>query len=543
MAAAIERLKLRWEAMKARQDPWRAYWQELTDVLLPNQADFSRSERTGRSRERAIYDGTPRLALRDLASTLDGLMKPKTANWFEPTIDNDEEVARSDAAKLWFEVVQERMWRAIYNKNARFIQRSAEVDLMLSAIGWGALWIGERPTFDGLLFRSFHPSMVTYDENEHGVIDRMTIEQRMTAHQAISLYERNGKPVPRDVETASSRKGGDTRFQIVQIILPRDDRDASKITATNMPFMTATIDMTNEVLIEESGFLEFPCAIPRWDTSPGEIYPRSPGMIALPDARTLQAMGKTLLVGGQRAVDPPMWVADDAIISPLRTFPGSITVIDTTTTEGQSPPIGTFPVSNNIPLGREMQNDYRRQVEAAFFKNVFNLPIQQRAMTATEILERKEEFIRAIGPVFGRLETDYIGHIVERTFAIMDRAGAFPDRPDELMDKVIAFRFQSPIQQARRQLEVAGLARALEVLNPVVQFQPQIMDNFDGDAIARDAPLWAGMTTRWLRTVEERDQIRQGRQQAQQQQQQMDQLKPTTEAMRNVAQAQTQVAA
>lgn len=524
--------------MRSRQERWHSYWQELTDILLPNMADFTRSSRDGRSRERQMYDGTPRRACRDLSSTLDGLMKPKTSNWFEPTVDEDEDAERSDDAKLWFEVVRDRMYRAIYRQDARFIQRSGEVDQMLAAIGWGCLWIEENRAFNGLLFRSFHPRSVAFDEGEDGVIDAVGIERRPTARQALSLYQKYGVPVPSAVSDAADKHANKT-FTIIQLVLPRDDRDASRISAGNMPYMSAIFDASNDVMLKESGFIEFPAAIPRWDTAPGEIYPRSPGMIALPDARTLQAMGKTILVAGQRAVDPPIWVANDAIMSPLRTFPGSVSVIDVQNVPGNQA-VGAFPVANNLPLGREMQDDYRRSVEAAFFKHVFNLPVQTRSMTATEIMERKAEFIRAIGPVFGRLETDYIGHIVSRAFGIMDRAGAFPPRPDVLINKKITFRFQSPIQQARRQLEVAGLARALEVLNPLVQFQPEIMDNFDGDAIARDAPTWAGMTTRWLRTMEDRDQIRQDRQKAQHDATMQQTMKPTSEALKNVVDAQNQ---
>jgi hypothetical protein len=184
-----------------------------------------------------------------------------------------------------------------------------------------------------------------------------------------------------------------------------------------------------------------------------------------------------------------------------------------------------------------MQNDYRRNVEAAFFKNVFNLPIQGRTMTATEILERKEEFIRVIGPVFGRLETDYIGQTVDRAFGIMERAGAFPPRPEVLLEQKITFKFQSPIQQARRQLEIAGMARALEVLEPLRVHQPEIMDNFDGDEITRDAPIWSGMPQKWLRTLEGVEGLRTSRAEQQQRQEAAASMEPTSKALKNVASA------
>jgi len=137
----------------------------------------------------------------------------------------------------------------------------------------------------------------------------------------------------------------------------------------------------------------------------------------------------------------------------------------------------------------------------------------------------------------GSLEADYVGHIVERVFGIMERAGALPPRPDALRDRKVAFRFQSPIQQARKQVEIAGLSRAMELLAPLVGAQPEIMDNFNGDQISRDVPDWAGMPLRWLRSTEDREAVRQQRAQSQAEAQMAATAEPATKAIRNLADA------
>jgi hypothetical protein len=530
----------RHKSLRKRHDPWNSLWQELSEVMLPNQATFTRSINPGEQRGGSIYDGTPRLALRDLATTLDGLIKPKSSSWFDTEVDN-EDLMEYDEVKLWLEQVKERMWNAIYRKDARFIQRSGEVDLSLACFGWGVLWIQENRARNGLLFRSFHNSQVAIDENAEGIIDTISIEEKLSARQAYSIYQRSGKsPSTKIMEALKDpRNTSEKNFTFVQLVMPREDFNSQGIGNDKMPFASVLLDVSDESIIDESGFMEFPAAVPRWETSPGEIYARSPGMMALPDSQTLQAMGKTLLVGGQRAVDPPIWVMNDSVMSPLRTFPGGISVLDSS--DGGTP-IGTFPASTNIPIGREMQNDYRRQVEAAFFKNVFNLPIESRQMTATEIVARKEEFIRVIGPVFGRLESDYIGHIAERVFGIMERAGALPPRPDYLQGVEVTFRFKSPIQQARKQMEIAGLSQSLQFLAPLAEVQQDILDNFDGDAITRDAPEWGGMPNKWMRSIKDVEARRQARTQDATMQQQLAAAGPVSQAIRNVSGAEQQLA-
>jgi hypothetical protein len=529
----------RWKSMVGHRDPFMSYYQSLADILLPTQAMFTTKESRGAEIGEGIYDGTPRLALRDLATTLDGLLKPKTTNWFDVTVD-DSDLSEQDDAKRWLEDAHERMWSAIYRKDARFIQRSGEVDLNLSCFGWGVLWIEENRFRNGLLFKSFHLSQTAIGENEDGIIDRISVEETMTPLQAEAFYRRLGvepsvavKDAVRDPRKAMSRE-----MKFVQVVLPQDDYLASKLGLKSWPYKSALIDVAGETVVGRDGFAEFPAAVPRWETAPGEIYPRSPGMMALPDARTLQSMGKTILVGGQRAVDPPVWVDNDSIFSPLRTFPGGVTVVDKSDAINGAP-IGAFPVSTNIPVGRELQQDYRSMVEAAFFKNVFQLPVAGPAMTAYEVAQRRQEFIRILGPVFGRLETDYIGHVAERVFGIMDRAGAFRPRPYVLQNAKITFRFQSPIQQARKQIEVASMAQALQELAPLAQTQPQIFDNFDGDQIARDAPEWSGMPTKWLRTIKDRDAYRNAAAQANSTAAQLAAAKPVSGAIRDIAAAAT----
>lgn len=224
----------------------------------------------------------------------------------------------------------------------------------------------------------------------------------------------------------------------------------------------------------------------RWDTTSGEIYGRGPGMIALPDSLTLQAVGETLLESGQRAADPPLFVPDDGAFNAANTFPGGLTYYDVELAKALGRiPVAPMDVGTNLPIGRDIQRDLREQVFAAFFRNVLNLPVDGPQMTATEVIERKEEFIREVGAVFGRLESDYTAPLVERTFAILLRAGAFGPIPESLQGQAIRFRYASPVKRVRQEVEAAAIRLTLEEALLLSQARPEILDNFDVDAIAR----------------------------------------------------------
>lgn len=523
MSKAIDVLE-RNKALCSKRDIWLPMWQSLADMYYPNRGGFTFPILQGQETQTEIYDTTPMLARRGLATAIDGLLKPSTTRWFWMKA-KDDTINEDDAAKAWFDAVGDRMWSAIYDPLARFIQHSGAVDNDLAALGLGYLWIGENRNRDGLNFRSIHIGDCAIDENADGQVDTIYITRKWTARQAFQRFgEKAGPKVLEDLKEENGKQSGKI-FEYVQAIYPREDRDQRYKNNLNMPFANCIVSKVDEHVVEESGFQEFPVAIPRWECAPGEIYPRSAGMMALPDARTLQAMGHTLLVGGQRAVDPPTWVSDDAVMSAVRTFPGGLTVVDAEAVRATGgKPIGQLEMGANIPIGREMQDDYRKMVGNSFFKEVFTLPTDQN-MTATEVMERKEEFIRTIGPTMGQLENDYIGVIVRRVFGILMRAsvdikgnpieeGPIPPPPDILAGKDADFEFMSPIQQARRMIEAHSLAAAFQIATPIIQIQPETADNFDGDEILRDLPDMFSMPHKWIKG---RDQVAAARQARQQQ--------------------------
>jgi hypothetical protein len=250
--------------------------------------------------------------------------------------------------------------------------------------------------------------------------------------------------------------------------------------------MDIWIELEAKHELAEGGFHEFPFIVPRWDTSSGEDMGRSPGMIALPDADTLQAMGETILIAGQRAADPPLAVPNDGSFDAINTFPGGLAYYDVETAIAvRGNPFFPIESGTNLPISRDMQQDSRQQVLNAFFKNILNLPVDGPDMTATEIIARKEEFIREIGPVFGRLETDYTAPMVERAFMIMLRAGAFLPIPEVLQGRNLRFEYESPVKRIRQQIEAAAARMWVQELIVLSEVKPEALDLINIDEYGR----------------------------------------------------------
>ncbi len=483
------------------------HFQRLGELMLPRKSEFVTKKASGARRMENVYDSSPILAARDLASAISTLLKPRTQQWFNWRATNTV-LNRNSEVKLWLEEVEKIMFNAMYRREARFVHASGEKDLDLVVFGTGIMFIGMTRNLRNLLFKPMLLKNSYILRNADSMVDTIYILNEIPAHAAVKFFDKPGETAKKAVEENKITK----MIKYLQVVEPRPDRDPESLNALDMPFSSVWIDIEGEAKIATSGFREFPFVVPVWDTVAGEDYGNSPGMNALPDVNTVNEMAKTILRAGQKAVDPPLAVADDSTVSAVRTWPGGITYFnaDAAKTLGQIPivPLNT---GADIALGLEMQEAIRLQIAEAFFKTRLRLPIGGPQMTATEVLERTEEFVMDFDPIFGRLETDDIGPTLDRVFNIMLRAGAFPSPPSILQGESVEFEYTSPITTSKRKLEAAGVTRSIEIMTPLIQADPTIIDIYDSDEIGYQVSEAQGMPLTMMRTPAEVEEIRQAR--------------------------------
>lgn len=132
---------------------------------------------------------------------------------------------------------------------------------------------------------------------------------------------------------------------------------------------------------------------------------------------------------------------------------------------------------------------------------------------------RVELIRQQLGPVYGRLQSEYLQWLVTRCFGIAYRAGVFGPAPREIQEKVLSIRYISPISRAQKAVDVAAMDRYENSLALEAQAtgRTDILDNYDWDKGARKRAELLGVP---LDLIPEEDAIvatREGRQQQQQQ--------------------------
>tara|TARA_R100001082_G_scaffold110369_1_gene90120 strand:+ start:442 stop:2031 length:1590 start_codon:yes stop_codon:yes gene_type:complete len=519
MESYIKSLVDRYEHIKTQRDNWNSHYQELADYMLPRKADVVKSRSKGDKRMELIFDGTALQSVDLLSSSLHGMLTSGATPWFHLDL-KDEEIGRDDDVREWLQDTSLRMMRAFNQSNFETEVHEMYVDLVV--FGTGCMFIEMED--NDLRFSTRHISEFYVQENQFGIVDTVFRSYKSPVRQ---VAQRFGLENVTDYISKKFKDTPDEEVEILHVVIPREERDKSKIDNKNMPYASIYIDMQSSVMLSESGFQEFPYIVPRFLKATGEIMGRSPAMIALPDVKMLNLMSKTIIQAAQKQIDPPLLVPDDGFLLPIRTQPGGLNFFRSGTRDTITP----LNTGANIPIGLNMEEQRRTAIRSAFFIDQL-LTGGTPNMTATEIIQRQEERMRVIGPVLGRLMNEMLRPLIDRVFSLMLRADMIQQAPEILQGRNVDIEYVSPLARAQKSSSLNSTMKALEILMPLAQMLP-VGDHIDPDGLVKHVTESLGVPKTTLRSSAEIQETRQARAEAEQKQMQ---AMEDTQDVQNVAQ-------
>jgi hypothetical protein len=358
----------------------------------------------------------------------------------------------------------------------------------------------------GILYRAWHPRDVAWQEDEQGQISQVCRKWKPTARDLIKMFP---KTVSQKVRTIADKTPFE-RIDCYHMVVPAEHMNDSKF--GDAPWVSYYIELGEQSTLEESPIYNKMYIIPRWQTVSGSQYAYSPATVAaLPDARLIQAMTNTLLEAGEKFTNPPLVAVEGAVRSDLQIYAGGVTWVDAEYDERLGEVMR--PISQNssgMPIGFNMAEDIRNQIGEAFFLNKLTLP-DARQMTAYEVSERMQEFVRQTLPLFEPMEQEYNGQLCEVTFDLMMRNGDFGsqfDIPRELRGESVEFQFETPISQAVEKEKGQKFIQTAEMLATAMQMDPSTRHEVDITAAFRDAMAGIGVDSDWIRPEEEAQQMK-----------------------------------
>ena len=510
----------RYDRLKSQRQNWESHWQEVADYMQPRKADVTKSRSKGDKRTELIFDSSPLQSVELLAASLHGMLTNPSTPWFSLRF-KENEMENEDEAKEWLEDATEVMYSAFNKSN--FQQEIFELYHDLITFGTAAMFI-EEDDDDLLKFSTRHINEIFIAENDKGRIDTVFRKFKLSARSAIQKFGTVSNNI-----AVIAKKDPYEEVEILHAVYPRSDFDPKKQDKSNMPFESIYIEYSSGDELSVSGFREFPFVVPRYLKASHEIYGRSPAMTALPDVKMLNEMSKTTIKSAQKQVDPPLLVPDDGFILPVRTVPGGLNFYRSGTRDRIEP----LNIGANTPLGLNMEEQRRNSIRNAFYVNQLMMQSGPQ-MTATEVIQRNEEKMRLLGPVLGRLQSELLKPLIDRTFAILLRKNLFRQAPDFLSGKDVEIEYVSPLAKAQKSTELSSIMRAIEIMGSLSNVAP-VFDHINMDKLVRHLADIVGVPQKILKPQSELNAERQQAQAQQEQMQQMQQLQQVAEAGGKIA--------
>ncbi len=225
----------------------------------------------------------------------------------------------------------------------------------------------------------------------------------------------------------------------------------------------------------------------------------------------------------------------------MSTIPGDITYDPGTP---QSPADGLRPIYQvkfDLSGASAERQIIQTRIKKAFYEDLFLMisDMDRRQVTATEIDERKEEKLLALGPMLTRIDKDGLSPLVDRTFNIAYRKGLIPQPPDAIQGQQLRVEYVSVMALAQKRVGIEALERTAGFIGQAAQVSPTVLDVVDTDELVRQYAEAMGVPPKVLVAQEKVDQVRQQRAQQQAEQQAAANAPGLAKAVKDASQAST----
>jgi len=523
-----------YERIKA---PWLDLYQALAEIFLMRKADFTHAATPGEFLQDNVFDNTGQFAAHVFASVCLSMLWPDAARTFNlvPVKQLKDQPGVEEFFRTATEIQHLEMDRP---------EAGLSIAFMEYFLDQGIFGISGVANFDGMnedtpvVYEAWDIKSMCVSQNAQGFIDTAFFKINRTVRQVYEEYEANRKPGDRisaKVKEQYEARKYEEIVQVLKVVEPKISEPGKKGVAA-MKCRTVHIDATNQLIMREGGYEEMPIHVGRMFKRIDETQGRSCGMVALPDAQTLNGATEGVIVATEKQLDPPLVLLDDGRLggAVVDTSAGAMSVLNASGRLGASKPLEPIFTVGEMQSSEKLMERLENKIMQAFFLDRLLDLNNKTMMTAYETSVRNRLRGESVGSIFARQIMEVITPTIKGTFNRLYRKGYFGDFPGtkgsgadqrkkwkaltgkdaivvpEVVRKAIEagldvyeIEYVSPAQRFMEAEKLQGAftgADALAALEPVL---PGIIDNVDKDKYARAVWKFAGAPNRALRTLDD----------------------------------------
>jgi len=457
-----------------------------------------------------IYSDIPISASSNLASTLHGNLTSSVLQWFEfkfrkPQLNFD------NRARSWLELCARQVFHSLMDSN--FDLEVAEAYLDLIHFGNSGI-ITEREGKE-FIFSTIPVRELYFTSDHRGRVLRLYRRHQWTAEQIVHRFD--GK-CPEHIK--AKLDDPTTKHDIIQCIYPRTVPSITRALPGNRPIGEVYLcRTTGETCGEEGGYYSMPVAVARWSKTSGSRWGHGPSAVALPTAITLNELVSLSLDNAEKAVSPANLATPNGLLSNLDLGPDGLTLV-----QDVDRSLKPYESRARFDVGTLEISRLEDSINRIFLVDRLDLK-ESPAMTATEVSARMEKMARLLGSTLARIQGELLVPIIERVFAMLDRANELPPKPENLKDEDYDIYFTGPLPRAMRRDVTVSMLGLLDSVAQAGQVMPALMEALHPVRFSQYLAYASGVPAEVLRTKDELEEAQEAQNAKEQQMMEIERMK------------------
>jgi hypothetical protein len=459
----LETLRKRYNAAKYVADLWIPIMQASFFYAVPfrNRYYLPGKEFQGTIQNTRVYDTTAVEAVTIFVSKLHDTMTPPQVQWGFLEVDDsmvddptkEENIAIMQDAQLILDGYMRRLFVFIHASNFDVVINECYYDL---SIGTSALVINQHTDDQPFLCTSIPMDKLAIEEAVNG-----NIESWFRTWQNLKI-----------VELHTRWPGIILSPNLLAMIASDPDAVVRNVYEGVAYFVNQpkkycyAVWVDNDLLYTE--WLESsPGIVWRFKKTNNETWGRGPVMEALPTIISLNEMARIELASANINVFRPFMGFSDAIFNP-HTFnlqPMTIIPIAPISSGGQVPLI-PLPNSASPEFAQMTMADLRMQIKSLLFAEQ---PMDSRSVqpaTTYELALKQQTLAEKIGPLFSRMQQEFLWPCIKRFAYILNRMGILPY--PEVGGIPIVFKYKSPLAKAKGRAEIEAFTQWVQLMQGIM---------------------------------------------------------------------------
>ncbi len=435
---------------------WASLFQACYFYAIPQRNRFWRpKQQQGEIKGSRIYDTTAVEATKTFVSKLHSAMTPPGVQWGYLALDVDvstADVMEVEEAQVALDDYMRQVFNYIHASNFDVVINECYFDL---AIGTSCLICNQNNDKEPLRFTSVP-------------MDILALEEAMTGR--VESWYRTWQDTKINEITQRWPKACITDTMQWRI---NDDKDATEAKIYegvmycpemgDKPYCYMVT--TNEELLFCEYLESNPGIVWRFQKTNNETWGRGPIVDALPSIISLQEMARVELASANLNTFRPYMGFSDSVFNPHTFKLEPFTIIPIAPiAAGSQFPLQPLPESSNPQFAQLTINDLRYQIKQLLFSDQLQQASSQsvQPQTATELMVNQQQLAERIGPLFSRLQQEFLWPLVDRVSYVLDKMGLLP-KP-KIDGKLVKFKYKSPLALAKGQQEIARLTQYIQLM-------------------------------------------------------------------------------